>query len=266
MPQLIDDDGTTEAISLEELVDALAVTRADARDEAAFASLAPLLGRLGRNRAFLADLAIAELKDRHRRQNANNYGAQVMLLHSDARFTIRANFWPAAGDPLMRTSGGAAFFYDFAHDHNFPFLTQGYFGPGYVSDDYVVDGVAGTTGSLRFAGRTRLEPGRLMLYRAHRDVHVQHPPEQLSISLNILARDPAQQWRDQHHYDVNSGAILRSMTTTPGEVLVALAVHFGGGNGIDLATSLAARHPSPRMRDSAAAALASAGMTERAAA
>lgn len=261
MPRVID-AGDAPAITLDHLADTLATTPVDARDDDDFASLGPLLAGLGRNRIFLADLAIAELKDRHQRQTASSYGPQVMLLAANARFVVRANFWPAPGDAVMRASGPAAFFYGFAHDHNFPFLTCGYAGPGYLSDDYVVDDDAverraGETVALTPAGRTRLDPGRLLLYRAHRDVHVQHPPEALSISLNILARDPAQPWRDQFEYDIASRQIVRSMTTTASEALVALAVHFGGGNGIDLASEFAAQHPSPRMRRTAAAALAS---------
>jgi hypothetical protein len=34
----------------------------------------------------------------------------------------------------MRASGAAAFVYGLPHDHNFDFLTLGYFGPGYWSD------------------------------------------------------------------------------------------------------------------------------------
>lgn len=263
MPQLIE-TGDAEPITLDALADALATTPIDARDEDGLASFGPILAGLARNEAFLADMAIAELKDRHARQQGNAYGPQVMLLHpGDGRFVVRANFWPARHDPLVRASGTAAFFYDFAHDHNFPFLTCGYFGPGYRSEDYEVTGDPALPGALRSAGQTQLSPGCVMLFRAHRDVHVQHPPESLSVSLNILARDPAQQWRDQYHYDVTRGTIVRAMTTTPAEVLVALAVHFGGGNGIDLAMAFAHRHPSPRMRQTAAAALASAGHADR---
>ena len=256
MPRLID-PGDAPAITLDQAIDTLAASTIDVRDEDALASLGPLLAQLGRNDRFLGDLAITELKDRHQRQQRNSYGAQVMILRpGDGRFIIRANFWPASNDALFRASGPRAFFYGFAHDHNFPFLTCGYSGPGYWSEDFEVEDADGDQPLLRFAGRTRLDPGRLMLYRAHYDVHVQHPPDALSVSLNILAQHPAQKWRDQRHYDVSRGTVVRAMTTAPSEVLIALAVHFGGGNGIDLATSFAAQHPSPRMRATAAAALA----------
>ena len=263
MPRLIDPGGG-DAIGLDELVEALDATPFDARDEDAFAALGPLLARLGRNRDFLAELAIDELKTRCEGQAAGNgYGAQVFLLRPpNGRYVLRANFWPAQDDPLVRASGPAAFFYGMPHDHNFPFLTYGYAGPGYWSGYYEYDvealtGLADEPAGLRFVERSRLEPGRLMLYRMRRDVHAQLPPDSLSVSLNILGADPAQPWLDQYRFDTDAGTIAAALTSTAAEALVTLAVHFGG-NGIDLAHHLLATHPCDRMRTTALAALASA--------
>lgn len=262
MPRLID-PGEGGAIGLDELVEALDSTPFDARDEDAFAALGPLLARLGRNRTFLADLAIEELKSRCEGQHAQNgYGAQVFLLRPpNGRYVLRANFWPAGADPLMRASGAAAFVYGMPHDHNFPFLTYGYWGPGYWSDyfEYDVDaltGVPGEVAGLRFVERARLEPGRLMLYRMRRDVHAQLPPDSLSVSLNILGADPAQPWLDQYRFDTASGTIAEGLTATGAEALVAIAAHIG--NGLDLAERFARDHPCERMRLTALDALASA--------
>ncbi|MES2441681.1 MAG: transposase [Pseudomonadota bacterium] len=262
MPRLIE-PGEGDAISLDALVEALDTTPFDVRDEDQFASLGPLLARLGRNRGFLADLAIAELKTRCTAQAAaSGYGAQVFLLRPpNGRYVLRANFWPARDDPVVRASGPAAFFYDLPHDHNFPFLTYGYLGPGYWSDYYEYDvaaltGLPGEPAGLRFAERSRLEPGRLMLYRMRRDIHVQLPPDAFSVSLNILGADPTQPWLDQFVFDIRKGTIDRALTCTAAEALVTLAVHLG--NGVDLAAGFARSHPCVRMRVTALAALASA--------
>ncbi|MEP9358626.1 transposase [Sphingomonas sp. KR3-1] len=262
MPRLID-PGQGGAIGLDDLVEALEANPVDARDEDGFASWGPWLARLGRNADFLADLAIEELKTRCAAQHAGNgYGAQVFLLRPpNGRFVLRANFWPARHDSLTRASGPAAFFYDLPHDHNFPFLTWGYRGPGYWSDDYEYDvaplaGLPGEHAGLRFVERTRLDPGKLMLYRMRRDVHVQLPPDSMSVSLNILGSDPAQPWLDQYRFDIASGTIAAGLTVTAAEALVALAVHLG--DGIDLAEDFARRHPCARMRVTALDALASA--------
>lgn len=262
MPRVLD-PGDGDAIGLDDLVAALDTTRFDPRDEDSLAALGPLLARLGRNRDFLADLVIAELEDRCSGQSTgNSYGAQVFLLRpANGRYVLRANFWPARNDAVVRASGAAPFFYDVPHDHNFSFLTVGYQGPGYWSDyyDYDVAAVAGLPGEvagLRFVERSRLEPGKVLLYRARRDVHRQLPPDSLSVSLNILAYDRAQPWHDQFRFDIAAGTIGEGLTTAPSEALVALAVHYAGEAGLALAAELAKRHPAPRMRVTALRALA----------
>lgn len=262
MPRLIE-PGLEAAIGLDDLVEALDSTPFDARDEEEFAALGPLLARLGRNPDFLAELAIEELKGRCEAQHrGNSYGAQVFLLRPpNGRYVLRANFWPARTDPVVRASGPAAFFYDLPHDHNFPFLTYGYLGPGYWSDYFEYDvatlvGVPGEDARLRFIERSRLEPGKLMLYRMRRDIHVQLPPDSFSVSLNILGADPAQPWLDQYRFDISRGVIAEGLTCTNAEALLAVAVHLGDGE--DLAAEFARRHPCDRMRVTALDALASA--------
>lgn len=262
MPRLID-PGPGGPIDLEALVETIETSKVDPHDEDAFVTLGPALARLGRNPDFLARMALDALKTRCRDQSENNsYGAQVLLLRPPSlRFILRANFWPAARDPVLTESGPAAFFYGLPHDHNFPFLTYGYFGPGYWSDYFEFDleqvaGVAGEPTGLRFVERARLEPGRLMLYRMHRDVHCQVPPDSFSVSLNILGRGAGHRWTDQYRFDTANGTIAEGLTVTASEALLAIAV--ATGNGVDLAQEFLARHPAERMRLTALEALAAA--------
>ena len=90
------------------------------------------LKKLANDRDFLADMMIAELKQRCDGQvRDNQYSAQVVMLHGRSnKFIIRANFWPALKDSVVRHSGTDPFFYGVPHDHNFSFLTVGYLGPG----------------------------------------------------------------------------------------------------------------------------------------
>ncbi len=271
MPIVID-PGAGDAIGLDDLVEALAEARVDCRDTDAFATLGPLLARLARNRDFLADLAIAELKARCAGQiAANAYGPQVLMLRPpDDRHVLRANFWPAATDRLVQASGESAFVYGMAHDHDFPFLTCGYLGPGYVSEDYernpaAVTGQPGERAGLRATGTTQLREGTTMLYRASIDVHRQRPPQAFSVSLNILGHDPEQRARGQYRFDIDTDTIAAVLSVAPGEALLALAVHFSA-NGIDIATDFAARHPCPRTRRTARDALATVAESEAVAA
>jgi hypothetical protein len=257
-----------DAIDFAEFVARLEENGATLDTEDALETQADLLGRLWANRDFLVDAALAALKERCGTQQATNgYGAQVMLLHRcEGRFFVRANFWPSLNeDPVARASGRSHYSYDVPHDHNFDFLTVGYLGPGYCSDwyDYDHDSVAGYSGEsvdLRLTERGQLSPGRLLHYRAHRDIHFQLPPESLSVSINIVPENPGLLWRDQYVFDLGRSVISAIQTAVPSEALLKLAVHFGAGEGKDLAREFADHHPSHRMRWSALRALAGAEM------
>ena len=257
MPRVIDAP-TEERIELAELVERLETGDFDAEDEDNFASWGAALKQLANNRDFLAELMLAELKRRCLGQvEGNQYSAQVIMLHSaSGRFIIRANFWPALKDSVIRHSGTDPFFYNVPHDHNFSFLTVGYFGPGYWSDYYEYDygrvvGYPGEPVKLRFVEKARLEPGKVMLYRAHRDVHLQLPADELSVSLNIVETSSSAVFRDQYRFDVVGSRIDGILTRTSLEPMLALTAHYGGAEGQDLLAEFAEHHPSDRIRWSA---------------
>ena len=176
-----------------------------------------------------------------------------MLSPLGGEFFLRANIWPSPDEHMFRASGGGAFVYGLPHDHNFDFLTLGYFGPGYWSDywEYDYEAVAGAVGEpagLRFVERSRLEPGKLMHYRAHRDVHSQLPPDALSVSLNVMHAGGAQGWLDQYRFDVERNTIAGVLSPGASEVFLRIAVGLGGEEARDLAERFARTHPSDRMR------------------
>ncbi len=261
MPRLIDPPATT-TLDLAEVTARLDETGVELTDEASIARCAELLAGLAQNRDFLADRVIAALKASYTDQlAANRYSAQVFLLHrSPCGFYLRANLWPAERDAAYTASGPAAFSYGVPHDHNFSFLTAGYFGPGYVSDYYdydpeAVDGRLGEPLDLKFVERSALSQGKMMLYRAHRDIHSQLPPETLSVSLNIMDEGGHVPWRDQYIVDLEHGTIAKRPTLTSSEMLLRCAVHLTE-NGRDVAEQFAKAHPVPRVRANAIAALA----------
>jgi hypothetical protein len=264
MPRIIPCRDET-AIELGDLIEALNDPRFDPRDEESFVAFGPLLKQLANNRSFLADIALAELKDRCGRQSAgNNYSSQVIMLHrASEKYYIRANFWPSPRDSIFKASGNSPFFYDVPHDHNFSFLTVGYLGPGYWSDYYEYDygevvGYPGEKVDLRFIEKSRLEPGKVMLYRAHKDVHNQLPADELSISLNIMESSPGLPFLSQYRFDVETCTIAGILSKTATESLLAIAANHGGGNGRDLVESFAARHPCDRIQFAALRELAAA--------
>ena len=254
MPRLIAAE-TEESWALGDLVEALETGGFDSRDEDNFASFGPALKKLANNRGFLAEMMIRELKERCDDQlRDNQYSAQVVLLHSSSkRYIIRANFWPALKDSVIRHSGPDPFLYGVPHDHNFSFLTVGYLGSGYWSDYYEYEygevvGVPGEPVNLKFVEKARLDLGKVMLYRAHRDVHLQLPADDMSVSLNVLETSHSSVFRDQYRFDVAEGRIAAVMTRMSLEPMLALTAHFGGADGADLLTEFAASHPSDRVR------------------
>ncbi|NYF33259.1 transposase [Sphingopyxis sp. JAI108] len=266
MPLTIDPPAGS-ALDLAEVAARLDESGIDLTQEDSIARCAALLAGLQRNRDFLATRVIAALQASYADQlEINRYSAQVFLLHRSPRgFYLRANLWPAATDAVYAASGPAAFSFGVPHDHNFSFLTAGYFGPGYVSDYYdhdpeAIDGRLGEPLDLRFVERSTLTEGRMLLYRAHRDIHRQLPPESLSLSLNIMDEGEHVPWRDQYIVDLGQktderGTIARRPTLTSGEMLLRCAVHLTG-NGRDIAEQFARAHPVPRVRANAIAALA----------
>lgn len=254
MPRLIECPDS-EAIDLGACLDALGDRGFDPDIEPSLCDAASALRRLGNNPSFLGDMLIAQLKDRHREIGESSaYGAQsIVLSRPRGGCFLRANIWPSARDACFKSSGAKTFVYGLPHDHNFSFLTLGYLGPGYASDYYEYDyelvaGYAGEKPGLRFVERSALSEGKLMLYRAHRDIHSQLPAESLSVSLNILRIHPAEGWFDQYGFDLESGAITGVLNPTATETFLRCAVGLGGAEALDLAEHFGRHHPSDRMR------------------
>ena len=254
MPRVIATDAE-ESIQLGDLVEMLETGGFDPQDEDNFASWGGALKKLANNRTFLGDIILEELKSHCASQvELNRYTPQVILLHAQSsNFLIRANIWPAMTDSMVRESGTDPFFYYKAHDHNFSFLTVGYMGPGYWSEyyEYDYDQVVGHPGEkvdLRYVEKSRLEPGKVMLYRAHRDVHLQLPADEMSVSLNILESTARNHFLDQYMFDVGKSEITSLITRTSIEPLLSLAAHMGGEEGRGLAEEFAVRHPSDSVR------------------
>jgi hypothetical protein len=254
-----------KAFTLGDVVAALNDESFDPSDEESLASVAPLLKGLANNRDFLADIAVAELKDRCNRQSLENrYSSQVIMLHrASEKYFIRANFWPSPRDTLFKASGTSPFFYHVPHDHNFSFLTVGYFGPGYWSEYFEYDygsvvGLPGEKVDLKFVEKTRLEQGKVMLYRAHVDVHNQLPADDLSVSINIMEASPRLPFLAQYEFDVKRCEIVRILNRSSTEALLALAANHGGGNSRDMVESFASSHACDHIRFAALRELASA--------
>lgn len=262
MPRVIEaDDGA--ACSLDECVDGIDAACFNPRDERSLVEAAHWLRRLGYNRTFLGDMLLDELVQTHGEGKSDSAYTPQSLMLSGYRpgFFLRANIWPATHDATYRASGAGAFAYGVPHDHNFDFLTLGYHGPGYESDYWEYDyedvlGLPDEPVTLRDCGRRTLSPGTILHYRAHRDVHAQWPPQSLSISINVMATDPAQGWCDQYGFDPARGRVTGTLSPNSTETWLRVAVACGSDPALDYAAHVGQRHPSDRLRLAAFEALA----------
>ena len=244
MPIDIDLDHITQSICHEECYELLIQSKFNPRDHDSFISVAPLLKKLSNNTDFLAEIMLEDLKSNCQQQSKiNHYSPQVIMLNppcKDLDFFLRANLWPSNDNNLLKTSGAKSLFYDVPHDHNFNFLTVGYFGPGYISDYYEYDysnvlGYPGEEVEMKFIERKRLEKGKLMLYRAHKDVHNQIQAESLSVTLNIMQSTWFTHLKPQYIFDEKCQKIKSTTITNDSSVepLLHLVAEHGGDNGQD---------------------------------
>ena len=103
--------------------------------------------------------------------------------------------------------------------------------------------------NLRFVEKARLDRGKVMLYRAHRDMHLQLPADDMSVSLNILETSsqrrlprPVQvRCRDQPDRGGHDAGCRWSRCWRSPPISAAT-------KGTDLLADFAAGHPSDRVR------------------
>jgi hypothetical protein len=248
-------ESTEETLSLEDYLDH-ARTHVDARDPDSVCDSAPQLVRLANNRRFLSQRLARELGDWRSFQIGNSTTAQSFFLGGGKNFYLRANVWmPQDQVNLPAAMTNHLFSYQIPHDHNFSFLTVGYWGSGYNTtifeyDRQAVVGLAGEQVRLRFLERTSLPQGKVMYYRACRDVHTQDPPAEFSISLNVLVGLSQQHEKEQLFFDLASSTITGWASARPASrrLLCRLAGYLGDPAAAGPLESVAARHPCPRTR------------------
>lgn len=238
----------TGTLSLEEYIDFCdAHPRLTDPDEAM--ATADQLRGLANNRGFLARWLNEELKDVYSFQEKNDFKPPTFVLHRGRDYTVRAVVWL----PLEGLSDPSMFSYFEPHDHNFDFLTCGYSGPGYrtVIFQYEHDRVAGYPGEqvdFTFGEDTTLPVGKLMYYFSSRDVHIQYPPEALSISLNLILPRKGKAKR-QYEFDLERRTVLSQINELPQRrAIFAAAGLAGDGESTELLLSIARRHSCERTR------------------
>jgi hypothetical protein len=234
MTSVVFDPGdATETLDLDAFLLEVSSTVDFSDDDSVTASV-PLLHALARDRTVLTTW----ITDRLRRPTGLDglgFSGQSLGLAVRDDFAVRANIWI----PVDASSPVAAYDTDYAsyglpHDHDFSFLTVGYSGPGYRTELYEYDpmtviGFCGEPVALERQPDVQLSAGTAMFYRESVDVHVQHPPSDVSVSLNLLVGPRKRLLHSQLIFDLDQQRVSRLVTafTNSGRSICQLAGDHG---------------------------------------
>lgn len=238
----------------------------DVQDQSSLLESASKLLMLSKNRYLLTRIVDTSLK------SMNDLGAQAGNQYSDSTFLLVGNYRQKRKDFFLRMNvwreprmrGGTVeyekrlYSYGLPHDHNFDFLTVGYYGPGYRTRIYEYDaskvmGYIPERIDLHFLEETTLPVGKLMFYRNGVDVHEQAPPESLSISLNLIVQTPQNISRQQYYFDIEGQAISQYGDGAIGRhlALIELAGDIGNADTAEVLEYIGKNYPDPRERAAA---------------
>jgi len=140
-------------------------------------------------------------------------GANSFVLARSDQAMLRANVWsPIRPHGALRDHERALHGYDVAHNHDFHLLSVGFCGPGAATELYrfdpdSADGSTPQPVELEPRGAVALSKGRVIYYEKYADVHVQRPPAELSISINLVFRHETRD-RDQLVFDVGRSQVI----------------------------------------------------------
>ncbi|MDC9596773.1 hypothetical protein [Xenorhabdus anantnagensis] len=142
------------------------------------------------NKEEIISFICSDLRDPTQFQKENDMQAPTYLIYKDKRISIRMVVWL----PLKNQFDFVPLPYGKAHDHDFDFWTVNFFGNGYKTslydyNDNDINGTEGESVTLNFSGDRMLSStGNVMFYRRNKDVHIQYPPKDFCVSLNLIVQ------------------------------------------------------------------------------
>jgi len=253
---------TSRSIDVDEFIDYVE-SEIDLNEDDSIISAATMLQALANNQKILIDTFNRDLLKYNIEAGASySQSSSILGVGKNKSFVVRANMWPSVAPTKLKTIENTLFSYELPHNHNFSFLTANYFGPGYETDIWEcaepknLRGTIGEKVTIRFLERTKLDPGKQMFFRRQKDIHVQLPPEEFSMSLNLLAMTEQDQITDQFEFNIKNNCI----TGFPGGTmcskrvfLMNIAGKIGDEETVDILLRIAADHPCQRTRGAALA-------------
>lgn len=247
MPLKISSD-TQKIISIEEYVDFIH-TNVIIDDLDNLQETSPALKALSNDPKLIINVINEQMKSGNRGRKM--YTPQSLALAVEEHWMVRANIWTVPSqDPRLAAFETPLFSYLTAHNHNFHFLTVGHFGDGYETELYECNpekilGYPGEAVDLKYIGREQLAKDDMMLYRAGIDVHAQHPPKDLSISLNLMVAPPEVVKQQQYFFDLDEKRIANSFPDDSVHLrqsLLAFSRHINDENTFDILRTISGQH------------------------
>ncbi len=238
----------TDSIDLADYVD-FCHSQKNLGDRDNIFSSAFMLKRLANNKHFFVNFLNDRLRDIFQYDVKTDFTPPSFYLYQSPLFSIRAAVWlPDDSEPEDIAKG-----YGVTHNHHFDFLTCGYIGPGYRTVIYRcaperLHGIIGETLEMDFQEETRLTEGKLMFYRHTEDIHTQHPPEALSISINLIFPTHPDAGI-QCAINPKSRQLIAHLDCLPATTrLMAIARLMHNGETINHLQTIALNHHCPRTR------------------
>jgi hypothetical protein len=225
---------------------------------------------LAANPEFIRDALVAELNRIANDPNLASFAPQSFIIHRASPFSLRLNLWlPPAGSARKVEQEAKIYSYGRAHDHNFSLLTVGVGGPGYKTriyeyDFHSIEGYGGERVDMTYLEDTMLSAGKAMIYRPHHDIHVQVPPEQPSLSINLLVDEKEIVEMPQYFFDLETSSLVPLDENEVGRRVSFLEAigHFADESCATLLFDVARQHGNPAIRAAALHAIGT-GFPER---
>jgi len=215
-------------------------------------ALTPQLEALGRNRRFVAQFLAGHL-ERPDFQRDNLYADTAMVIARRPSYTVRVVGWPSEPMPFYGSEDAD----DVAHTHTFQLLTYGYRGPGYRTEMYdcipdeLIASCVGDRVTVGAARRSTLSEGSVLFYPAFRVAHIQHPPSEYSVSLNLMVHPRNERGFEQYFVSPHRGVLtgIGGRVTEGAESILRLASRLPRDRTEATFRRIAGTHPLRRVRE-----------------
>lgn len=183
---------------------------------------------------------------------------QSFMLGMGTDYYLRVNVWLPEFQHAHSKYENAIYAYDLAHNHDFHLLTVGYFGNGYVTDLYEIsneDAVKTPGQEIQLTNhlREQLSKGKVIYFKPYNDVHVQHHPSNLSISINLIFINDDRPL-EQLLFNVKTSKIeeyLELSVQARCKTAIDIASLIGNQDTLHLLRDLSEQHPHHRVRNAA---------------